>query len=649
MSQSEFNEKFFDHLLEDYFAEADEHLRSIRRHLLAFEDTLRDGSDVDRKNVNELFRSFHTIKGISAMAEVTAAEALAHHLEGLLRALRDGHTSLSQESLDVMLAGTRKLEQIIVARKNNDPIPSIDAEIERIEKIDRSADSQASAPTRPTRSGGSSGETAKYRVFFEPSTELAARNLNVSSVRDRLEKFGTIEESKPVIRGEGKIAFEFLVMVRPGGDLTEIEKLREDGISVTAVTDGESSWASESPFAEPVDVGHIKTSNVVRVDLARLDELMLIVGELVISRAKLSKKLSAVEDLLPVEHSRDLHEINQSLEKQLRSLRDGVMRVRMVPLAEVFERMRFVARDLARDSKKRVRIDVTGEETEIDKLLVERMVDPLLHLVRNSVSHGIEEPEDRLAADKSTEGVICLHAATVGDSVVIEVSDDGRGVDASRVAERARELGLLEPGAGIGSDQELLDILCAPGFSTTREADRASGRGVGMDVVKRVVDEMGGSMSLETARSTGTTFTIRLPLTLAITDALIASVGGQRFAVPQSSVQEVIEVDPGSVRKLENLEVIEYRGGALPLVRLSRLFSIPENGRKTVQAFVVNEGVEAVGLAVDRVIGQQEIVINAINDPIAKVPAISGATELGDGRAVLILNVSEIAKSHKRK
>ena len=277
------------------------------------------------------------------------------------------------------------------------------------------------------------------------------------------------------------------------------------------------------------------------------------------------------------------------------------------------------------------------------------MVDPLLNLVRNSVSHGIEDPDDRLAAGKSTEGIIRLHAATIGDSVVIEVSDDGRGVDSAKVTERAREMGVLAAGEEIGNGTELLDVLCAPGFSTRLEVDRASGRGVGMDVVKRVVDEMGGSMSLETTLSIGTKFTIRLPLTLAITDALIASVGGQRFAVPQSSVSEVIEVDPDSVRSLENLEVIEYRGGALPIVRLSRLFSLPENGRKTIQAFVVNDGAESVGLAVDRVIGQQEVVINAINDPLAKVPSISGATELGDGRAVLILNVSEIAKSQKRK
>ncbi len=649
MGQNEFNQQFFEHLLEDYFAEADEHLRNVRRHLLAFEDALREGVEVDRKHVNEIFRSFHTIKGISAMAEVTAAEELAHHLEGLLRSIRDGQASLSQDSLEVMLAGTRKLEQVIVARKNNESVPAIGAEIQRIETIDRTAGKGVSADAGSSSNEPKKGETAKFKVFFEPSKELAERNLNVSSVRERLEGLGSIEESKPVIRGEGKIAFEFVISVPPGGDMSEIESLREDGVLISPIADIDSISESDMSDIDLVDIGHIKTSNIVRVDLARLDELMLIVGELVISRAKLSKKLSVVDELLPVEHSRDLHEINQSLEKQLRGLRDGVMRVRMVPLAEVFERMRFVARDLARDTNKRVRIDITGEDTEIDKLLVERMVDPLLHLVRNSVSHGIEDPDDRLAAGKSTEGVIRLHAATVGDSVLIEVSDDGRGVGIEKATERAREMGILAAGDDIGNGTELLDLLCAPGFSTRLEADRASGRGVGMDVVKRVVDEMGGSLSLETAPSSGTTFTIRLPLTLAITDALIASVGGQRFAVPQSSVSEVIEVDPDSVRSLENLEVIEYRGGALPIVRLSRLFSLPENGRKTIQAFVVNDGSESLGLAVDRVIGQQEVVINAINDPLAKVPSISGATELGDGRAVLILNVSEIAKSHKRK
>lgn len=649
MGQNEFNEQFFEQLLEDYFAEADEHLRSIRRHLLAFEDSLRDGFEADRKDINELFRSFHTIKGISAMAEVSAAENLAHHLEGLLRSLRDGNTGLSQDSLEAMLAGTRKLEQVIASRKNNDPIPPINAEIERIEIIHRSADQRGKAepqqPGTPSRSGGS----IKFRVFFEPSKELAARDLTVTTVRERLEALGTIEGSKPVIRGEGKIAFEFVIAVADGSDASGFDSLRDDGITVTAYMEDGPAPIDGPHDPDLADVEHIRPSNVVRVDLARLDELMLIVGDLVISRAKLSKKLAAVEDLLPVEDSRDLHEINQSLEKQLRNLRDGVMRVRMVPLAEIFERMRFVARDLARDSEKRVRIDISGEDTEIDKLLVERMVDPLLHLVRNSVSHGIEEPEDRLAAGKPVEGVIRLHAATVGDSVLIQVSDDGRGVNIDKVTERARDLGLLAPVDGIDSDLELLNVLCSPGFSTTLEADRASGRGVGMDVVKRVADELGGSISLETSPSSGTSFSIRLPLTLAITDALIACVGEQRFAVPQLAVSEVIEIEPGSIRTLENLEVIEYRGRALPLIRLSRLFSMPGDGRETVQAFVVNEAGGAVALTVDRVIGQQEIVINAINDPLAKVPAFSGATELGDGQAVLILNVSEIAKEQRTK
>ena len=648
MGQDEFNEQFFHHLLEDYFAEADEHLRNVRRHLLKFEDALREGSAADRKHVNELFRSFHTIKGISAMAEVSAAEELAHHLEGLLRSLRDGHASLSQESLDVMLAGTRKLEQVIVARKNNDVVPPIDAEIERIEQVVRSEFDAGVTDSGLSNIVSKQDQAAKYKVLFEPSQELAARNLNVNSVRDRLAEIGTIDASKPVIRGEGKIAFEFVFAVPPGSDISDLDSLREDGISISLLSEDEQ--ASEIPSESDLpELDHIKTSNVVRVDLARLDELMLIVGDLVISRAKLSKKLAVVEDTLPVGDSRDLHEINQALEKQLRSLRDGVMRVRMVPLAETFERMRFVARDLARSSNKRVRVDISGEDTEIDKLLVERMVDPLLHLVRNSVSHGIEDPDDRIAAGKSPEGVIRLHAATVGDSVLIEVSDDGRGVNVSKVAERARDLGLTALGNEIGNGFELLDVLCSPGFSTTLEADRASGRGVGMDVVKRVVDQLGGRISLETLPSAGATFTIKLPLTLAITDALIASVGDQCFAVPQSSVSEVIEIDSGSVRTLENLEVIEYRGGALPLIRLSRLFALPENGRKSAQAFVVDEGGGALGLAVDRVIGQQEIVINPINDPLAKVPSISGATELGDGRAVLILNVTEIAKNRTAK
>jgi len=250
-----------------------------------------------------------------------------------------------------------------------------------------------------------------------------------------------------------------------------------------------------------------------------------------------------------------------------------VMRVRLVPVGELFRRMPFVVRDLARDTDKRVHLTLAGQTTEIDKFLIERMMDPVLHLVRNAISHGVESPEQRIAAGKPPQATIRLGASTAGESVILEIGDDGGGIDVDAVAERARAAGMPVPDEPLDA-RALLDIICASGFSTKHEADRASGRGVGMAVVRSTVEALGGSLALETTRGHGTTFRITLPLTLAITDAIIVHVGDQVFAIPQSAVCEVIEVEPTALRAIADDELLPYRGHTLPIVRLSRLFSI---------------------------------------------------------------------------
>ena len=651
---SEFDAQFFDQFLDDFFAEADELLRSVRRHLLAFEDALAEGLAIPQASVNELFRSFHTLKGISAMANVSAAETLAHHMESYLRQLRDGQAVLSREGLGVLIDSTKKLEQIVAARKDNQEVPPFDAELKRLESLDNALDTgiaeEERFPTAADAAGNSEGGEV-FKFVFEPSAELAERDVNVNVIRARIEAAGKIRDSKPVIKDGGKIAFEFVASW--SGD-PDFSSWLADGVAVEPVVEERESIETagvqpdEAFIPEAVKTGLFGQSNVVRVDLARLDDLMLMVGELVISRAKLAEQLRQIERYLPSERERDLQEINHTIEKQLRNLRDGVMRVRMVPIGEVFERMQFVARDLARETGKRIKLDITGENTEIDKLLVERMLDPLLHLVRNAISHGIEPAEVREAAGKPAEGTLRLHAMTVGETVVIEISDDGRGIDRSEVAAKARRKGLSVE-SGVLDDEALLDVLCEPGFSTKEEADKTSGRGVGMDVVRRAADELGGTITLETERSKGTKFTIRLPLTLAIADALIVTVDRERFAVPQSSVREVIEVEQAAVTRFENNEMIEFRGEAMPLVRLANVFDLAGRKDGAFHAFVTDNGKQPVGIAVDRVVGQREIVIRSITDPLAQVAGVSGATELGDGRAVLILNVAEIARGMKKE
>jgi len=268
-------------------------------------------------------------------------------------------------------------------------------------------------------------------------------------------------------------------------------------------------------------------------------------------------------------------------------------------------------------------------------------MDPLMHLVRNAVSHGLETTAERDAQGKRSEGLLSLSAMTAGEKIIIKIADDGRGIDRRLVLARANAAGLSDENAQL-DDDALLTLLCTPGFSTRDEADRESGRGVGMDVVKKATEELGGRISLATKVAEGTTFTIELPLTLAIAEALIVSVNGQRFAVPQSAVREVLEVESSATKVLENNEIISYRGKVLPLIRLARVFEMNHQRGDNFHVLVIGEETNAVGLAVDRILGQREIVVRAIKDPLAQSKGIAGATELGDQRVVLILDITAL-------
>ncbi|MET0649400.1 MAG: chemotaxis protein CheA [Pyrinomonadaceae bacterium] len=668
---------FFAQFLDDYFAECDEHLTLVRRHLLALEEQA-GRPDVDPSLLDELFRSFHTLKGISAMVDLTEAEQLAHHMESYLRALRQKEVRPGVEGVETLMAATTVLERVIAARRKDETAPAIDTTVARLRALhseatptteppapSRTVDTSAAgaeserSPAPPSGAVSRSEQTRAWRFEFVPTPVLSERGINVNSVRARLQEVGEILQATPQVRGQGEIVFVFVVAT--GVEEATFADWHEDNLTYTPVEAATPATTQTSPTNEqatPVsDPGEdsrptsaapaasmLAPSNVVRVDLARLDDLMRLIGELVTSRARLDESLKHLQRHVAPAEWRALQETSQAMSRQLRDLREGVMRVRMVQVGEIFERMRFVVRDLARESGKEIRLDLRGRETEIDKFLVERMMDPLLHLVRNAVSHGLETVEERAAAGKSPEGTITLSAATSGENVLIEIADDGRGIDAERVAARARARGLIAGDVRL-DEALLLEVICAPGFSTRDEADRASGRGVGMDVVGSTVEELGGTLRLATEKNRGTRFTIELPLTLAIADALIATVSGQRFAFPQTVVREIIEVESSSVRVLENNEIVAYRGGVLPLVRLARLFGLEETRGDSFHVFVIGGGAGAVGLAVDRAVGQREVVVRGLNDPLVKVAGVAGATDLGDGRVVLILDVAALKHS----
>jgi two-component system, chemotaxis family, sensor kinase CheA len=627
---------FGDDFVEAYVAECDEHLNAIRQALLALERSVGQARP-DRRITEELFRSFHSLKGLAGMVEDRDAERLAHEMESYLRAVRDGDTRLTTEGIETLIDCTAALELTVNARRTASPPPDVSASLRALTTLtgDRltsdAADPDADAP-----------RTGDWECIFTPSSALIERGINVDTVRRRLREVGEIVTASPLITDQG-VAFRFLV----AGPLDRhlAETWQPDGMTVRTLEP--STGGAATTDAVLSDRSTHAAAQYVRVDLAKLDELMRMISDLVISRARLSETLARIESRVPAPEWRAVQENAVTLERQLRELREGVMRVRLVPVGEIFRRMPFVVRDLARETGRRINVELSGQDTEIDKFLVERMMDPVLHLVRNAVSHGLETVEERVGAGKPPDGTIELRASASGDLVRIEIADDGRGIDAERVLARAKQSGIPVP-AQI-DDAALLDLISSPGFSTRDGSDRASGRGVGMDVVRTTIEDLGGSVRMESAAGVGTRFTIDLPLTLAIADAFIARVGDDTFAIPQTAVREVIEVETAAIRLLEGSEVAPYRGLAIPVVRLSTVLKIAVSPAPRRHAFVVGVGAAAVALLVDRIIGQREIVVRATGDPLIEVDGVAGATDLGDGRAVLILDVHTLVRTTKLK
>ncbi len=697
-------DNFFANFLDDYFAECDEHIINIRDNLLAIEAQINQPT-IERSFLDKLFVSFHSIKGLSGMVGLKEAEELAHEMESYLRLLREQKVILNAPGIDALINGTTMLEQVITAYRNQSALPDIGSIMSQLKNAssENSPEPKSSVDLRKTgenQAVNSSvtqslsltlkspeqaelklalehGETV-WQFEFTTGQEKADRGINVNTVRERLQGIGKLIHASPKIMADGGISFNFVVATKVSE--TSFAGWDADGLTykpflVTEREEKPEQLASLSPPSAPtpisanINITGSTPSNVVRVDLTKLDELMRMVGELVTTRAKFAENLKNLKNKLPARELRSLRETNLILERQLRDLREGVMRVRLVPVGEIFTRMQFIIRDLAKESKKQISLELEGQNTEIDKFVVERMLDPMMHMVRNAVSHGLELPNERISCGKSPEGKISLRAATVGEMVVIEIADDGRGVDVEAVMNQAKKQGLIDSFSPnqIVDNKRILDLICSPCFSTREQVDLTSGRGVGMAVVKNTVTELGGFITLDSQRGKGTTLRIQLPLTLAIADALIVSVQNQTFAIPQSAVQEVIQVPSSAIAILENNELISYRQQVLPLIRLSAVFNLNNSNQfstngdikinqkspliqlpaaqSTLKLIVVGNGVNAVAIAVDQILGQQEIVVRPLTDPLVQVIGIAGATELGDGRVVLIIDTLTLTRN----
>ena len=620
-------------LLDDFFSECDEHLTQIRQYLVKLEGSVGKAQP-EVAVVEALFRNFHSFKGISAIVGLREAEQLAHATEDYLRELTRGKIILRSDTLELLMQATQRLEQVVVAFRGKATIPEVTSLLDELwDAAGKSVKSLATAPSTPDEAIARG--LVIWRCTFVPKRELDERGVNVNSVRARLSGAGEILKATPQVLGKGEVAFEFVVaMKETPADIAEWEA---DGITAELLEQPETEPATTALIE--VDAEHtpfLAPSHVVRVDLPRLDDLMRIVGEMVIQRSRFDDEISRLGRKGSGVDARPLQEINVGFARSLRELREAIMRVRLVPVAEIFARMPFVVRDLAREGEKRARLVLEGQQTEIDKYLIEQLKDPLLHLVRNAFSHGVETPSERRAAGKPEEATITLRAETAGDSVTITISDDGRGTNKSAILKRAASMGIEIPEHV--DNAALLKILCSPGFSTRDDADRVAGRGIGMAVVQDTVRELGGTLAFESEENCGTRFIIRVPLTLAIAETLIVSAAEQTCAVPQSFVSEVMQVTEQDVQTVNGVEVIQYRSGVLPVYRLARFFRLRREAPERMCVLVLNSDRGSSGLLVDRIHGQKEVVVRPIRDPLIQAPGISGATELGDGRPVLILD-----------
>ncbi|AEG15385.1 CheA signal transduction histidine kinase [Desulfofundulus kuznetsovii DSM 6115] len=395
--------------------------------------------------------------------------------------------------------------------------------------------------------------------------------------------------------------------------------------------------------AAPPGKENIKT---VRVDVQKLDTLMNLVGELVIDRTRLDRFVEVFESRYGSDDLvENIVEISNHLGQVTNDLQEEIMKARMLPVAHVFNRLPRMVRDLAHKMGKEIDFIIEGRETELDRNVIEVIGDPLIHLLRNAVDHGIEPPEERVRLGKPRTGRLLLKAAYVESHIVITLSDDGRGMDPDKIRQKAIEKGLMTPEqAARASDREILDLIFTPGFSTAGTVSDVSGRGVGMDIVRNQIEQINGSVEFTTAPGRGTTFTIKLPLTLAIIRALMVTLGDHVYAFPLTNVLETLTLKPGEIRRVRHAEVIVVRGQVLPLVRLAHLFQEKSKEEGKLSVVILGSGDKKVGVVVDRLIGEQEIVIKSLGGYLGQVPGLSGATILGDGKVALIVDARGIVK-----
>jgi two-component system chemotaxis sensor kinase CheA len=609
-----------------FLAESREHLKSCDSSLLEWE---RDPAAVEP--VDRLFRAIHTIKGMAATMGYAPVALLAHASENLLDSLRQGRLAATPAVLQLLFRSVDTLGRAVenaAAGLEDQPDSSLIGELDSA-----AAGNMASSPsTMPpaakplSRRATDAPRSRPVQVTIRPGAVM--RGARAALVLRRAEGLGAVSGLRPpaaqLERDEFDGRFSFRLRT----------KLPDEAVvgALSGVGDVETVQLEEAATEEADTRAQ---GRQIRVELRRLDDLMKQVGELVVAKNRLSS--ISVESGDPI-----LSELSERISRLVSAMQAEVLAARMTPVGEVFERFPRLVRDLSRDLGKQIRFDMDGEEIELDRSILDEIGEPLLHLIRNAADHGIEEPEQRVAAGKPAEGRILLSAARERNTVALRVVDDGRGIDRDAILSKARREGAAPEGDTL-SDDLLVRVLARPGFSTARTVSGVSGRGVGVDVAMTRVRALGGTLEVRSELGRGTTFLIRVPLTLAIVRALLAEAGGERYAVPLAYVAETVEFDRQAVTSVRDREALVVRDRVIPTVHLCDLVSCKSNPLSARRPTVILEvGERRAALVVDALVGQQDIVVEPFDAPRGLPPYVGGATILADGAPALILDAAAL-------
>jgi two-component system, chemotaxis family, sensor kinase CheA len=672
-----------------FLTESREHVSAINQWLLQLE---RDGVAGSAEPVSAIFRAVHTVKGMSATMGYVAVAELSHELETLLDRVRRGELAVNAELMDLLFRCADVLESAIEGAVAGREVPMEDV-LRRLRAFAEprpaaAAPDATSSPnewTAPAPTG--SGTLVRVRLVDEAPLKGVRAFLVVQALR-RLGDVLVVNPSVAQLQSE-QFAHDFALRLSTTSAEAEIERVARGAGDVAVVRVGEDSaplaprpsGATEAkpsaavspltgsvanrevsaaprpraadtaasapngppravdPASETSEASSLRQSRHVRIDLRRLDSLMNLIGELVITRGRLLQIATGMDD--PA-----LSDSVTQASRLIGDLRDEIMTSRMVPVWQVFDRFPRLVRDASRSLGKRIEFTIEGKEIELDRSMLDEIGDPIVHLLRNAIDHGIESPEDRTAAGKPAAGKLRLSAARDRSAVVIRVSDDGRGIDRDRVLAKARSLGLVDANKTSLSDDELLRLIGRPGFSTAEKVTDLSGRGVGIDAVYTRVRALGGAVDIRSQPGQGTTATLRLPLTLAIVRALLARAADEVYAIPLTHVSETVELQAAALRTLQGREVLVLRSDVLPVLRLRELVGLPPRdavlaaGRPNEQVVIIDLPDRRIGLVVDELAGQQEIVVKQFDGVKEGLSFFGGATILGNGSPALIVDVS---------